>query len=75
MSELAPLCGLLFKSTDRVRVEDEDLFGWVRIGGEEYRVSAFKQRTRGRWSLKLTPVATHSGKAAQALEQSEERSS
>jgi hypothetical protein len=68
MSELALLSGLLFKNTQRVTVDDNDLWGVVRVGGDEYKLRAYRQRILGRWTLKLEPVVVCPGKAARAKE-------
>jgi hypothetical protein len=65
MSQLANMRGLLTKNPNRVTVDDNDLYGFIRIGTEEYKIRAFKQRTPGRWTLKLEPVLVRSGKPAQ----------
>jgi hypothetical protein len=55
---IAPLSGMLLKTTDRVAPEDADLRGFLRVGGSEYRVLAFRQSIPGRWTLKLEPLVS-----------------
>ena len=62
MIALEPLCGFLFRNSDRRGADDYDFTGRVRIASAEYRITAFREG-RARWGLKFSPILTRASDA------------
>lgn len=50
VSKLPPNGGFLRKNPTRVEVDENDLFGYVRVGEDDYKIEAFRQKTLGPWT-------------------------